>query len=137
MKKIFIILLIVVILVVLFILLTSGGSSTLKAIKIVQESGNQAGYREENIIEFEKNKATTIETTMIFDDEKSENYMYDLLLSLSKNPENGTMIVKKDGNKVITTNQMKSYVKYMGNFSENLTKEEIRDWYEKQEYIIK
>jgi competence protein ComGC len=95
-------------------------------------------YIEENIIQFENDIATTINTVYTFNTKEIADYVFNFMTSLQEDKEhNSDFEIQRESDLVIkSTNSIKSFVNYKNNFTETYKKDEIKAWHIEQGFTI-
>ena len=135
-KKYIIFIVAAVVLLGIIIFIVCRGNRPLVLTKTFAE-GTEGEYEDKTTVKFKKNVATTIDTEYTCSNDKIEDEIYNIMMHLTNDKEhNSEFTVERDGNVLKTHNNMKSFVNYKSNFSKNLTKEEIKEWFVKEGYTV-
>lgn len=123
----------------ILISLAGCGSDKLVATKTTEDD-MMGAYKEEVVMTFEKDKVTTIEMSMEFDDEETAEGMYSLYnlgMEMSEEAAPEGMEVKQDGKKLVIIMDATTYAETEGVSDEEMTKEALKAALEEDGYTVK
>ena len=143
MKKVTKIIVLMLIIGFMLILLAGCGNSKLVATKTT-ENDSMGTFKEEIVMNFKKDKVTSIESSMEFDNEDTATSMYESMYAVMNIGSSVSELsipegieLKQDGKKVIMTMDAKTYAEQQGASDEEMTKEALRKVLEEEGYTVK